>query len=380
VAEPVAGQLPDMSSAATDHAFGSGEEFTLGVEEELFLVDPVTGSQVNASEAVLGRMRADGPGRAERELHACQIELITGVCGVVGEAVEQLSALRRAVLATGTGLIGTGTHPSAAEGEAEITDRSRYERIQQALGDAVATPVGGLHIHVGMPDPETAIRAFNGLRIHLPALQALGANSPFRHGRDTGLASAREVTVRGWPRSGVPRAMADFEDFQTATERLVRAAEVPDYTWFWWKLRPHPRLGTVEIRALDAQTRPEETATLVALAHCLAREAATAPARPHPPAEVLEEAIFKAARFGTRARLPGVDGVPRPLPEILRETVPGAREHAQDLGCEAELEGLDGLLARSGEARQREAYEIAGLQAVLRELLSATDPDGRRGI
>jgi carboxylate-amine ligase len=174
--------------------------------------------------------------------------------------------------------------------------------------------------------------------------------------------------------------MADFEDFTAATERLVGAAEVPDYTWFWWKLRPHPRLGTVEIRALDAQTRPEDTAALAALAHCLAHEAASAPDRPHPPAEVLEEAIFKAARFGTRARLPDAEGHPRSLPEILRTTLPGAREHAQELGCEAELEGLEGLLARSGEARQREMYEIAGLQAVLRELLRATNPDSTRDL
>ena len=92
--------------------------------------------------------------------------------------------------------------PSAAEGEAEITDKDRYERIRYLLGDAAVTPVGGLHVHVGMPDADTAIRAFNHLRAHLPLLQALAANSPFRHGRDTGLASAREVTLRGWPRSG----------------------------------------------------------------------------------------------------------------------------------------------------------------------------------
>ncbi len=370
-----------MSTAHGEHAFGSGDRFTLGVEEELFLVDPVDGSQVNASTAVLGRVRAPATGRIERELHACQVELITDICAEAAEAVEQLTVLRRAVLATGTGLIGSGTHPAAAEGAADITDKSRYERIRELLGDAVATPVGGLHIHVAMPDPETAIRAFNGLRAHLPALQALGANSPFRHGRDTKLASAREVTVRGWPRSNVPRAMSDYSDFVAATERLVRAAEVPDYTWFWWKLRPHPRLGTVEIRALDAQTRLEDTAALTALVHCLAREAAGAPPRPGPgpEPEVLEEAIFKAARFGTRARLPDADGRLRSLPEILREIMPVAREHGQDLGCAAELEGVEGLLAHGGEQRQREAYEIAGLQAVLRELLRSTDPDGAPG-
>jgi hypothetical protein len=195
--------------------FGSGEPFSVGVEEELFLVDPISGRQANSSAAVRDRL---GPvhGTIERELHACQMELITDVCRSADEAVGQLSGLRRAVLETGAGLLGSGTHPSALEGEAEITDKERYERIRELLGDAVATPVGGLHIHIGMPDADTAIRVFNGLRRHLPLLQALAANSPFRHGRDTGLASAREVTLRGWPRSGVPRAMGDFADFRPA--------------------------------------------------------------------------------------------------------------------------------------------------------------------
>ncbi len=200
-----------------DSAFGSREPFSVGVEEELFLVDPFTGRQTNASAAVLARL---GPldGEVERELHACQVELITDVCRTASEAAGKLARPARAVARTGAGLLGSGTHPSAAEGDAEITDKQRYERIHDLLGDAVATPVGGLHIHVGMPDPDTAIRAFNGLRRHLPLLQALAANSPFRHGRDTGLASAREVTIRGWPRSGVPRAMRDFADFLAAAE------------------------------------------------------------------------------------------------------------------------------------------------------------------
>src|ERR1700716_1019053 len=116
-----------------------------------------------------------------------------------------LHGLRRAVTATGAGLLGSGTHPSAAEGDAEITDKRRYERIRDLLGDAVATPVGGLHVHIGMPDAETAIRAFNGLRRHLPLLQALAANSPFRHGRDTGLASAPGGPPPRWAAGGGAR-------------------------------------------------------------------------------------------------------------------------------------------------------------------------------
>jgi carboxylate-amine ligase len=355
-----------------EHAFGTGSPFSLGVEEELFLVDPVTGRQVNSSEAVQARL-GEVRGTVERELHACQVELITDVCRNASEAVGLLGGMRSAVLEAGAGLLGSGTHPSALEGEAEITDKARYERIHDLLGDAVATPVAGLHIHVGMPDPETAIRAFNGLRCHLPLLQALGANSPFRHGRDTGLASAREVTVRGWPRSGVPRAMRDFADFTAAADLLTRAADVPDYTWFWWKLRPHPRLGTVEVRALDVQVSLEDTSAIVALAHCLARHAAEADPEPQPPNEVLEEGMFRAARYGVQARLPDAEGRLWPLDELLEHRIELLGDHARELGCEAELKRLPALLSRGGGAgRQRSAFEIAGMDGLLRDMTELT--------
>jgi glutamate---cysteine ligase / carboxylate-amine ligase len=360
------------------NAFGTGAPFSLGVEEELFLVDPVTGRQINASGAVIERL---GPvdGQVERELHACQVELITDVCRSAAEAVGTLRGLRRAVAATGAGLLGSGTHPAAAEGDAEITDKDRYEAIRDLLGDAVATPVGGLHIHVGMPDDETAIRVFNGLRRHLPLLQALAANSPFRHGRDTGLASAREVTIRGWPRSGVPRAMRDFTDFCDMARLLTRAADVPDYTWFWWKLRPHPRLGTVEIRALDVQSSLGDTAALVALTHCLARSAAESDvdSARDPAAEVLEEGSFRAARFGVRARLPDADGRLRSVEEWLENALELARPHARDLDCVDELDLLPSLIERGGgAARQRAAHEITGMDGLLRELTEIASAGG----
>jgi carboxylate-amine ligase len=256
---------------------------------------------------------------------------------------------------------------------AEITDKERYSRIRDLLGDAVADPTGGLHVHVGMPDAETAIRAFNGLRRRLPLLQALASNSPFRHGRDTGLASVREVTMRGWPRSGVPRAMRDFEDFCASSALLSRAADVPDYTWFWWKLRPHPRLGTVEIRALDAQSSVDDVAALVALTHCLARHAATADPEPDPPAELLDEAAFRAARYGTAAQLPDADGRLRPVSELLDEVLTIARDHARDLDCADELDRVRRLVEEGGGAgRQRRTHAIGGMGTLLRDTLRRT--------
>jgi carboxylate-amine ligase len=355
-----------------DHAFGSSAPFSLGVEEELFLVDPVTGARIDASRAVLERV---GPtdGTVERELHACQVELITNVCTTTGEATDALRRLRGAVTATGAGLVGAGMYPGTADGMAEITDKDRYAHIRHLLGDAVADPTGGLHVHVGMPDADTAIRAFNALRRHLPLLQALGANSPFRHGRDTGLASAREVTMRGWPRSGVPRAMRDFEDFRTSSALLCEAADVEDYTWFWWKVRPHPRLGTVEIRALDAQTSLDDVAALVALTHCLARHAATGPGEPDPAPELLDEGAFRAARFGVDAELPGADGRRRPVRAILADVLNTVRDHARELHCEDELDATRRLLEDGGGAgRQRAVHAIGGLGALMRDMAART--------
>ncbi len=361
-------------------AFGTSDPFTLGVEEELFLVDPLTGTQTNSSGAVLEHLEAQAagedqhlPGTVERELHASQVELITGVTRDVGEAVAALRRMRGAVLETGTGLLASGTHPSAGEDDSEITDKERYERIRYLIGDAAATPVGALHIHVGMPDTASAIRAFNGLRQELPLLQALAANSPFRHARDTGLASAREVTLRGWPRSGVPRELRDFEDFCQLAAVLSRAADVADYTWFWWKLRPHPRLGTVEVRALDVQFSLADTAALVALVHCLAKAAAEGEVAEALTSELLEEGMFRAARFGVNGELPDGDGRLRPMAELLDSALERAAPHAQELGCGAELDALPGLLRDGGEAgQQRATYELSGMEALLRELTART--------
>jgi carboxylate-amine ligase len=319
--------------------------------------------------ARLAEADADRAGRVEPELHACQVELISDPCATTDEAVAQLRELRQAVVGTGAGLLGSGTHPSADEGEADITDKARYARIHDLLGDAVATPVAGLHVHVGMPDAETAIRVFNGLRRHLPLLQALAANSPFRHGRNTGLASAREVTLRSWPRSGVPRAMHDYDDFCAAAARLARAADVPDYTWFWWKLRPHPRLGTVEIRALDVQSTHDDTAALVALIHCLCRAAADAKEDPGPPPELVEEGLFRAGRYGVLAELPDEEGRLRPAHELLLEALDIARPYVGELGAAESLKRLPELIRESGGAgRQRAYFAIGGMDSLLREL------------
>jgi carboxylate-amine ligase len=350
--------------------FGEAEPFSLGLEEELFVVDPTDGRLLNGGDEVLEQLGQLERGEVKSELHRSQVELITGVCATVEEAVAELCELRRAVLATGVGLIAAGTHPAAVEGDSTVTSNPRYERIRDLLGDAGATPVCALHIHVGMPDAPTAIRVFNGLRRHLPLLEALAANSPFRHGRDTGLASARQLTLRSWPRAGVPRAMADFEDFVRYTTHLTRVAEVPDYTYHWWKLRPHPRLGTVEIRALDTQLSPQHSAAIVAAVHALAHHEAHAEPVEGPPAEILDEASFRAGRAGVDATLPDREHCLRPLPELLDETIALVACAARELRCETELEGLTALLADGGGAGvQRAAAREDDIASLLEALV-----------
>ena len=342
-------------------AFGSTDPFTLGVEQEMFLVD-AAGRQLNVGAHVLEALPELARGEVSAEIHACQVELISGVCRSAEEAISDLRVLRDATLGVGVGLLGTGTHPSAREGEAEITDKERYNFISALLGDAIVDPVGALHIHVGMPDAETAIRAFNGLRPHLPLLEALAANSPFRHGRDTGLASAREITLRAWPRSGAPRELADWADFRAMAEGLTRVAEVPDYTFHWWKLRPHPKLGTVELRALDAQVSLAHTETLVKLAHAVARRAAVSPPDWSPAPEILEEASFRAGREGLDARLPDRDGTLRPARDLLGELLDRVQPD--------EDPGLKALLAEGGGAgmQRASAGHDGNLDDLLRDL------------
>lgn len=369
-----------MPERAEEQHFGEGEPFTIGLEEELFLVDPHDGHLVNTGAELIEQVGELPRGEIKNELHRSQIELITGVCTTAQEAVAELCELRRAVLATGAGVVACGTHPTAVEGDSQFTEKRRYQRIHELLGDAGATPVCALHIHVGMPDADTAIRVFNGLRRHLPLLEALSANSPYRHSRDTGLASARQLTLRSWPRAGVPRAMADMDDFLRSTARLTKVAEVPDYTFHWWKLRPHPRLGTVEIRALDTQLSARHTAALAAAVQSLALHAARCEPGDGPPAEILDEASFRASREGVEATLPDGDDRLRPVADLLEETIALVRDAARELRCEEQLDDLSALLADGGGAGiQRRACRGCdgdGIDGVLEALIARAEPVG----
>ena len=217
------------------------------------------------------------------------------------------------------------------------------------------TPTCALHVHVGMPDAEAAIRAFNGLRAHLPLLQALAANSPFWHGRDSGLASARAQVFRALPRSEIPAAFASFDEYAERVEALAAAGDLPDYTFLWWDIRPHPVLGTLEVRSMDSQSSLA-TSRASRRSSTRSRGAAAEEHGPWEHREVLMESSFRAARDGLDATL-WHDGALRPVPEIARAAVQLARPYARELGSDAALEEIE-RHARRGQRRVPPARRV----------------------
>ena len=366
-----------MSPRGSDPAFGApGRDFALGVEEELLVVDPATLALSHTGIDVLPRMTvAPEEGSAHPDTYAALIELASPVSANAEEGVGAIATLRARARSAGATLLGAGIHPDGAFGDVVHVDEPRYHEIHAQLrGLLRRTPTCALHVHVGMPDAETAIHVFNGLREWLPLLQALAGNSPFWHGADSGLATARAQLFRGYPRGDIPRAFADFGDFEASVAAVVAAGDAPDYTFLWWDLRPHPRLGTVEVRAMDAQSSLATIAGLVGLIHGLARAAAEAPAPAGgwSPREALMESSFRAARDGMGATLLH-DGALTPVATIARDAMARARPFARELGSGDALELLDGVLTGgAGADRQRAAHARGGMPAVLAHLAAET--------
>jgi glutamate---cysteine ligase / carboxylate-amine ligase len=353
-----------------------GLDFALGVEEELLVVDAATLALSHTGTEALARLDVPaGAGSAHPDTYAALVELAAPPARRAGEAVTSIDALRARLRATGASAMGAGIHPAGAFGDVVHVDEPRYHEIHAQLrGLLRRTPTCALHVHVGMPDAETAVRAFNGLREHLPLLQALAANSPFWHGSDSGLATARAQLFRGYPRADIARAYASFEDWEEEVRAVVAAGDLPDYTFLWADIRLHPRLGTVEVRSMDAQSALWTVSGLAALIQGLARAAAAAGGAGTPRAALMESS-FRAARDGLDATL-WHDGALRPVPEVARAALELARPHARELGSEDALDEVERILRDgNGAARQRAAHGRGGMRAVL-ELLAAETAQG----
>ena len=358
-------------AARSEHKFGSSTPLTMGVEEELLLVDADCGL-VADGQGVLDRIDSEHRDSVSTEIFATQIELKTGVCLDAVQAAGELAEVRRAVADVAVRLMGSGIYPGEA-GEPELVEKARYESVKKDLASLLATPPCALHVHVGMPDPETAVAVANAMRHYLPLLAALTANSPFRDGADTGLASARAAAVRSYPRFELPRAFRDYEDFLRVADQLIAAAGVSDYTYIWWDVRPHPKLGTVEVRGMDVQPRPEQNAAIAALIQALAAKEIDHPGAPGLTREAIEESYFQAERYGLEARLMVDEGTAAPAAEVARGTLAEARPYAEQLDGAGALEEIERILTDgNGADRQRRLHGERGMEGLLRYLAEET--------
>jgi carboxylate-amine ligase len=358
-------------SAATEWADWNSEvhPYGIGVEEEVMLVDPRRRwALAQRIDDVLELLPAPLAGYVSAETHQAAIELRTDPHQTVGPAVAQLrwqrDELAGALASMGLAAAGAGTHPLAVWSETEVTSASRYQLIRQTMRDLTTRePTFALHVHIAVPDPETAIDLYNRLRVHLPLLLALSGNSPFWRGRDAGFASTRTILFQAFPRTGMPRRYGSYSEWVEAVDLQLRVGALPEPTFLWWDIRPQPRFGTVEVRIMDAQSRVADTAALVALVQSIAGlelEEGYVSAHVCSCEEVLAENRFLAARDGMDARVidTGTESL-RPIREVLVELLDSAEPHAAALGCADELDRVAALAAEPGAARQR-AYLSAG--------------------
>jgi carboxylate-amine ligase len=359
--------------------------WTLGVEEEVMLLHPGSWQLAQMIDSVLVELPDEVRSHMSSETHSAAIELNTGVHHTVATAIEELSALRGMLDGTLRRMdlraACSGTHPFASWNDMKIAGADRHQAVYGSMRAlARREPTFALHVHVGVPTPAGALAALNQIRAHLPLLLALSANSPYWQGRDTGLASARTPLFQAFPRVGIPRVFSSYADWVRSVDLLIASDALEDHTYLWWDVRLQPKYGTVEVRIMDAQVSPEQTAALVALVQSLVRLEVLegyASSRVLHAQEVLEENRFLAARDGVAAELIDPDiGSRVPVAEIANDVVDACMPHAADLGCADELAMVRRLVERPSAARQRElAGEADDQQRLVAALAEAFSPD-----
>jgi len=363
----------------------TGTPFTLGIEEELMICDAESLDLVQGVERILEAM-PELPGYVKPELMQSVLEVATLPCAGVGEAAEQLTALRQGVIevAESLGMVmgAAGTHPSARYEDQKIVDRPRYlELVGELRWIAKQELIFGTHIHVGIDDAEKAIYVADGMRGYLPLLLGMSSNSPLWRSRVTRMMSSRTPVFRGFPRVGIPPYYGNWEIYSHRVELMMRGGAIPDYTYLWWDVRPHPNLGTVELRVFDQQTRIEHTIGFAALAQSLAHQLAGryedgVPSMEHP-WELIDDNKVRAALVGIEGKLIDFErGIEVPGEEMAAGVIDDLREHAQELGCEDELVSLTDLIeGGTGARRQLEWFASHGdVDGLMGEIVTATRP------
>jgi carboxylate-amine ligase len=342
-----------------EHSFGRSDPFTLGVEEEYMLLDDHTFDLVQHVDTVLAAVEgSDLEEVLHPELMQSVVEIATPVCRTIADVDSELRRLRTAVTSVahevGLRVGSAGTHPYSLFERQRITARDRYRALVDQLQYVARRElIFGMHVHVAVDDPEKAIAVVNGLLVHLAQLLALSASSPFWRGEATGLSSTRQLVFAAFPRSGPPPRFRDYADYAEVVGQLERTGCIADYTHIWWDIRPHPRLGTVEIRVCDAVTRVEDAVAIAAYCQALVKHYCdryeSGERIPSFHRILTSENKWLAARYGLEAPVMDLATGRRnrvPVAQLVRRTLRDIDPHARELGCERELEGVRAILGR----------------------------------
>jgi carboxylate-amine ligase len=371
-----------------DHAFGQGEPYTLGVEEEYMLLDGQTFDLVQHIDTVLAAVAGgEHEARINAELMQSVLEITTPVCRTAGDVGVELRKLRSYVteVAAADGLrVGSaGTHPFSLFELQRITARDRYRNlVDQLQYIARRELIFGMHIHVAVDDAEKAVKVVNGLLAHLGQLLALSASSPFWRGEPTGLASSRQMVFAAFPRSGPPPRFRDYEDYAEVVGQLEKTGCIADYTHIWWDIRLHPRLGTIEIRVCDAVTHVEDAVAIAAFCQALVKlyceEYEAKREIPSYHRILTTENKWLGARYGLEAPVMDLATGRRnrvPMAQLIRRTLRDIEPHARELGSDRELEGLREILSRgNGADRQLRVFNAnRDIVEVAHEIANATE-------
>jgi glutamate---cysteine ligase / carboxylate-amine ligase len=351
--------------------FGQSPPWSIGIEEELMILDAETLALSPAVYELLEETRGlNLDGQVKTELFASVVELATGICTSAAEAYENLLSLRTAAAAAaerkGLVLAAAGSHPFSPPAVQEIAHEERYSAFVEYAGmSARRQGVSGVHVHVGMPDGETSYRVLEALLPWLPVVLALSANSPYLAGEETGLLSTRAEVLGILPRSGAPPAFGSYAAWAAFVERVQESglALTDDYRSFWWDVRPHPMYGTLEIRTPDQPTALARTRAFAELLQRLCKEFAGDESRPLDPGRRgdYEQNRWAAARFGPRAEL---------LHPLADRVVPASDLAAQLLERIGPVEGLDTSGCEAD--RQLEVGRAQGLEAVCADVAERT--------
>jgi glutamate---cysteine ligase / carboxylate-amine ligase len=371
-----------------EHKFGKGDPYTLGVEEEYMLLDPESFDLVQHIDTVLASIAGhELEEQVKPELMQSVLEIATPVCRTAGDVDRELRKLREYVTSVAQGQnlrVGSaGTHPFSHFERQRITARDRYRALVDQLQYVARRElIFGLHIHVAVDDPDKAIQVVNGLLVELPPLLALSANSPFWRGEATGLASTRQMVFAAFPRSGPPPRFRDYTDYAEVVGQLEKTGCIADYTHIWWDIRPHPRLGTVEVRVCDAVTRVEHAVALAAYCQALVKlycERFDSGEEIRSYHRILTtENKWLVARYGLEAPLMDLETGRRnrvPVAQLVRRRLRELAPHAAELGSEDELDGIREILENgNGADRQLRVFTAnRDVVEVVRELADATE-------